>query len=95
MKGYILCVYENTGDPVALKNYASKALTAVEKYDGKFLIRGGEKITTEGNNFVRTVVIEFSTFEQAKKFFYSDEYQAAHQLLKNDVVRHHQIIEGS
>ena len=95
MKGYILCVYENTGDPVALKNYANKALTAVEKYDGKFLIRGGEKITTEGNNFVRTVVIEFSTFEQAKKFFYSDEYQAAHQLLKNDVVRHHQIIEGS
>jgi len=95
MKGYIVCVYENVGDPSALKDYAKKAREAVEKYEGKFLIRGGEKITTEGNDFVRTVVIEFSTFEQAKKFFYSDEYQAAHRILKNDVVRSHQIIEGS
>ena len=95
MKGYIVCVYENSVDPNALQTYARNARVAVEKYDGKFLIRGGEKITTEGNDFVRTVVIEFSTFEQAKKFFYSDEYQAAHQILKNDVVRNHQIIEGS
>ena len=71
------------------------ALQIVEKYDGKFLIRGGEKITTEGNEFVRTAVIEFSSFDQAKKFFYSTEYQAAHELLKDTVVRHHQIIEGS
>tara|TARA_B100000683_G_C12376142_1_gene509249 strand:- start:471 stop:761 length:291 start_codon:yes stop_codon:yes gene_type:complete len=94
-KGYIVCVYENIGDPTALKNYANKAQKAVDKYEGKFLVRGGEKITTEGNNFVRTAVIEFSNFEQAKKFFYSDEYQSAHQLLKNDVIRHHQIIKGS
>ena len=95
MKGYIVCVYENVGDSNTLKDYAKQARVAVEKYKGKFLIRGGEKITTEGKDFVRTVVIEFSTFEQAKKFFYSDEYQAAHRILKNDVVRNHQIIEGS
>jgi len=95
MKGYIVCVYENTGDPNALQTYAKNARVAVEKYDGKFLIRGGEKITTEGNDFIRTIIIEFSSFDQAKKFFYSNEYQAAHQILKNDVIRHHQIIEGS
>ena len=95
MKGYIVSVYESIKDNDALKNYALKAREAVEKYDGKFLIRGGEKITTEGNEFVRTAVIEFSSFDQAKKFFYSSEYQAAHELLKDTVVRHHQIIEGS
>ena len=95
MKGYIVCVYKSISSEEKLKDYALKARAAVEKYEGKFLIRGGEKITTEGNDFVRTVVIEFSTFEQAKKFFYSDEYQAAHRILKNDVVRSHQIIEGS
>ena len=68
---------------------------AVEKYEGKFLIRGGQKITTEGNDFVRTAVIEFTSFDVAKKFFYSSEYQVAHDLLKDTVVRHHQIIEGS
>ena len=95
MKGYIVCVYENIKDDDALKNYAFKARAAVEKYNGKFLVRGGKKITTEGNEFVRTAVLEFSSFEQAKKFFYSNEYQAAHDLLKDAVVRHHQIIEGS
>ena len=93
-KGYIVCVYESINDDNALKNYALKAREAVEKYSGIFLIRGGKKITTEGNDFIRTAVIEFSSFEQAKKFFYSTEYQAAHDLLKNTVVRHHQIIEG-
>ena len=71
MKGYIVCVYEVVKDKDALKNYALKAKEAVEKHSGKFLIRGGKKITTEGNKFVRTAVIEFSSFDQAKKFFYS------------------------
>ena len=95
MKGYIICVYENVGDLITLKNYSKQAQEAVKKYEGKFLVRGGEKITTEGNDFVRTAVIEFTTFEKAKEFFYSDEYQAAHEILKDIVVRHHQIIEGT
>ena len=94
-KGYVVCVYENINDDNALKDYAMKAREAVEKYDGKFLIRGGKSIVTEGKNFVRTVVIEFDSFEKTKNFFYSSEYQAAHELLEDTVVRNHQIIEGS
>ena len=94
-KGYIVCVYESIEDDQALKNYAIKAREAVEKYDGKFLVRGGKNIVTEGKNFVRTVIIEFDSFEKNKNFFYSSEYQAAHELLGNTVVRNHQIIEGS
>jgi uncharacterized protein (DUF1330 family) len=93
-KGYVVTVYETINDDGALKNYAEKARSAVEKYDGKFLIRGGRKIVTEGKDFKRTVVIEFSSFERTKEFFYSSEYQAAHELLKDTVVRNHQIIEG-
>ena len=51
-------------------------------------------IKTEGKKFLRTAVIEFSSFEIAKNFFYSKEYQAAHNILKDTVVRHHQIVEG-
>jgi len=94
-KGYIVCVYESIEDDEALKNYAIKARRAVEKYDGKFLVRGGKNIVTEGKNFVRTVIIEFDSFEKTKNFFYSSEYQAAHELLGDTVVRNHQIIEGS
>ena len=95
MKGYVVCVYKSINDENALKNYAIKAKVAVEKYKGKFLIRGGKKITTEGEESPRTVVIEFPTFEETEKFFYSREYQEAHSILEGAVVRHHQIIEGS
>ena len=95
MKGYIVCVYENIKDDQVLKNYANKARSAVEKYNGKFLVRGGKNVVTEGKNFVRTDIIEFNSFKVAKEFFYSSEYQAAHELLKDTVIRNHQIIEGS
>ena len=94
-KGYIVCVYESISDENVLKNYAVKAREAVNKYDGKFLIRGNNNIVTEGKNFVRTAVIEFLSFQKDKEFFYSSEYQAAHELLKDTVVRNHQIIEGN
>ena len=95
MKGYVVCVYESIKDQEILKNYASKAKIAVDKYKGIFLVRGGNKITTEGKEFIRTVVIEFETFNNAKNFFYSEEYQAAHAVLGNSVIRNHQIIEGT
>ena len=88
-------LFRSIDDEIALKEYASKAKLAVEKFKGNFLVRGGKKITTEGEDSPRTVVIEFSSFEVAEKFFYSKEYQEAHSILKGKVVRHHQIIEGS
>jgi|TARA_B100001059_G_scaffold15816_1_gene12984 uncharacterized protein (DUF1330 family) len=94
-KGYIITVYEITNDENALRDYAISAKKVIEKFDGKILVRGGKKIITEGKEFVRTVVIEFSSFEKAKEFFYSPEYQNAHKLLKNTVIRNHQIIEGA
>ena len=69
MKGYVVCVYENIKDQEILKDYAVKAKNAVDKYKGNFLVRGGNKITTEGKEFIRTVVIEFETFEISQKFF--------------------------
>ena len=95
MKGYVVCVYKSISDENALKKYAIKARIAVERHKGKFLVRGGKKITTEGEESPRTAVIEFPSFFKAEIFFYSKEYQEAHAILKGIVVRHHQIIEGS
>ena len=95
MKGYVVTVYKIIKDENVLKNYAVKAREAIEKHKGKFLVRGGRKITTEGSESPRTVVIEFPSFTEAETFFYSKEYKDAHAILKDTVVRHHQIIEGS
>ena len=95
MKGYVVCVYKSISDENALKDYAAKARAAVEKYQGIFLVRGGKKIVTEGGDSPRTVVIEFSSFEMAEKFYNSKEYQEAKSILKGKVVRQYQIVEGS
>ncbi len=59
MKGYVVCVYKSITNEDKLKEYAVKARAAVEKYKGKFLIRGGKTTTNEGEASPRTVVIEF------------------------------------
>ena len=48
MKGYVVCVYKDITNGEKLKEYAVKARNAVEKYKGKFLIRGGKTTTNEG-----------------------------------------------
>ena len=95
MKGYVVCVYKSIRSEVKLKEYAVKAKEAVEKYKGKFLIRGGKTTTNEGENSPRTVVIEFSSYEEANLFYNSKEYQEAHEILKGHALRHHQTIEGA
>ena len=94
MKGYVVCVYKNITSEEKLKEYAVKARTAVEKYKGKFLIRGGKTTTNEGEKSPRTVVIEFPSYDEANLFYQSKEYQEAHAILKDHVLRQFQIIEG-
>jgi len=95
MKGYVVCVYKSISSDEKLKEYAVKARSAVEKYKGKFLIRGGRSTINEGDNSPRTVVIEFSSYDEANLFYNSKEYHDAHNILKGHAVRHHQTIEGA
>ena len=95
MKGYVVCVYKIISNEEKLKEYAVKARAAVEKYKGKFLIRGGKSINNEGEKSPRTVVIEFPSFDEANSFYNSKEYQNAHSILKGYAVRQHQTIEGA
>ncbi len=95
MKGYVVCVYKSISSQEKLKEYANKARTAVQKYKGKFLIRGGKTITNEGVSSPRTVVIEFPSYDDANLFYNSKEYQDAHEILKGYAERHHQTIEGN
>ena len=92
---WVICVYKSISNEEKLKEYAVKARAAVEKYAGKFLIRGGRSSTNEGDKSPRTVVIEFPSYNEANLFYNSKEYQEAHDVLKGHAVRHHQTIEGS
>ena len=95
MKGYVVCVYKSISNEEKLKEYALKAKAAVEKYKGKFLIRGGKSTSNEGDKSPRTVIIEFPSYNKANSFYNSKKYQEAHSVLKGYAVRQHQTVEGA
>jgi uncharacterized protein (DUF1330 family) len=77
MAAYIIAFIEVT-DPERYAQYMKLTPAAIARHGGKFIVRGGEKLTLEGpTENRRVVVLEFPTFEQAKTFFESPEYRHA------------------
>ena len=58
------------------------------------LARGGRVKTIEGNPSPRTVLIQFSTMDNALKCYNSPEYQEAMKIGNGEFNRHIQIVEG-
>ena len=80
MTAYLLGRVEIT-DPDRYQEYMKKTPGVIAKYGGKFIVRGGTVETLEGaEEKRRLVLIEFPSFEKAKEFYYSEEYQQAKKL---------------
>ena len=94
MKGYWI-VKANTIDAIKQSEYASLATIAVNKYGGKYLVRGGQNITKEGIKYERNVIIEFDTYQLAQDAYLSDEYSHAKSILGDDKDRILTIVEGT
>jgi uncharacterized protein (DUF1330 family) len=63
------------------REYTKVTPGIIEKYEGKFMVRGGDMVTLEGpEESQRIVLLEFPTFEKAKAFYISPEYQEARKL---------------
>lgn len=77
MPAYLIAEIEVT-DPVAYEGYRKLASAAIEKYGGRFLVRGGKVESREGNWIpARLVIVEFASMEQARRFYESPEYAPA------------------
>ena len=66
----------------------------IKSFGGIPLVRGGEHKTYNGDNFIRSVIWEFPSYEKALECHNSKEYQAGWDLAKNTTERHMQVIEG-
>jgi len=75
-----LVVDARSSDPARMQEYRRLAQTAVEKFGGRYLVRGGEYEVLEGGwRPERLVVVEFPSREAAKSFYGSPEYVAARE----------------
>ena len=93
-KGYWVSLYLKVDNQENLNNYAKVVTPIIQSFGGVPLVRGGDHKTFEGDDFVRTVIWEFPSYEQALKCHNSKEYQAGWDLAKDTTTRHMQVIEG-
>lgn len=95
MAAYIIVGNEVT-DPVAYEEYRKVVPATVEKYGGKFIVRGGkfEKLEGEAWQPKRVVVVEFPSYEQAKAWYDSEEYRGPKEMRQQASVGDIIVVEG-
>src|SRR5262252_689025 len=77
------------------REYTKATPDAIARYQGKFIVRGGEILTFEGEpEKRRLVVIEFPTLERAKEFYYSPEYTEVKKLRAGAATGQFLCVEG-
>ncbi len=80
MSAYIM-VRVNISDPIAYGQYMRHTPRVIDRFGGRFIVRGGEREMLEGEEeTVRLAVIEFPSMDDAKRFYRSEEYQAVKRL---------------
>lgn len=94
-KGYWIVAYRAISDETALKDYGALAVPAVQSFGGRFLVRSASQVRAhEAGLPLRTVVVEFDSYDIALAAHESDAYQKALQALGSGAERDFRIVEG-
>jgi uncharacterized protein (DUF1330 family) len=77
MAAYLIADIQVT-DPASYDGYRPLAAASIERFGGRFVVRGGKIDLLEGGpEPERIVVIEFPDADTARRWYQSDEYQKA------------------
>ena len=80
MSAYVV-VQVDVKDPARYQDYKNMVPASLEKFGGRFIVRGGATLTMEGDWAPRRfVIVEFPSVEQAKAWWASPEYAEAKAL---------------
>ena len=94
MPAYVIATIEVT-DPALFDTYRAQVPATIDKFGGKYLVRGGEVEVVEGDQPTRrTVVLEFENLERARGWYYSDEYAGPKELRIQSTISNVAIVEG-
>ena len=74
MAGYLIANLD-VHDGATYDQYRQKVGAVIAHYGGRFIVRGGAIEPVEGDvAWKRVVVLEFPTYEAARRFYHSKEY---------------------
>lgn len=94
MPAYVVAEVEIV-NPEGYKAYSQQVPATIEKYGGRFLVRGGKAQVLEGDwPDVRRVILEFPSLDAAQKWWDSTEYAAPKELRRANSKGRLILIEG-
>ena len=93
-KGYWISLYTKVENKKNLEKYAETVTPIIKGFGGIPLVRGGKHNTYDGDDFIRSVIWEFPSYEKAIECHNSKEYLAGWDIAKDTTERHMQVIEG-
>ena len=94
MLGYVIGHVDIT-DPEGFEEYSSQVPPTIEQYGGRFITRGGRAEKLEGSiEPWRLVILEFPSYEQAKAWYQSDEYQPLIEMRQRTSIGDLLLVEG-
>ncbi len=95
MAGYVIAEVD-VHDTALYDEYRKLVAPTVERYGGKFLVRGGAVDSKEGGWAPkRVVVLEFPSTDQARKWYASPEYAPALAMRLKAAKARMVIVEGA
>ncbi|WFP75206.1 DUF1330 domain-containing protein [Mesorhizobium sp. WSM4906] len=82
-------------DAEAFESYRTRAAASIAEHGGRYLVRGGQVETLEGNwKPGPLIVVEFPDIETARRWYRSAEYAAALEVRDAALSRNLILVEG-
>ena len=82
-------------DAEAFQTYRTRAAASIERYGGRYLVRGGPIETLEGGWTPRTIiVVEFADLDRARAWYRSPEYASALEVRHAALGRNLILVDG-
>ncbi|MEQ1577725.1 MAG: DUF1330 domain-containing protein [Hyphomicrobium sp.] len=92
-KGYLIA-HAVVTDAGKWGEYVAKSKIALDKYEGRPIVRGGQCEIMEGNGVARNVIIEFPSYAHAVGYAKSPEYAEAKVLRQGAGTIDITVVEG-
>jgi uncharacterized protein (DUF1330 family) len=94
MKGYLIANLD-VHDADTFAQYREKVTPLIERFGGRYLVRGGKLRNLEGDlELKRVIVLEFPSLADAERFYDSPEYRPLIALRSSSTVSDVAIVEG-
>ena len=95
-KGYWVVAYRSIADESAAKAYGALAVPVVQSFGGRFLTMSTSRVQAhEAGLQLRTVIVEFDSYDIALAAHESEAYKKALQALGSGAERDYRIVEGA